>query len=192
MAFGFLLGIGLLVGSPVSAQNLLNNPSFEDLIATNASAYSNWVVKYVYGTPDDFCICDRSTFGHHAGTFGGHFRPVTEGPMHAYFTQTAVGLQTGDNYVVSGWMMTTWQSGAQDGKMNVYIETRGGLGSVNTPNCTGADSTWTFYSVTNTPKANGTLEIRLHYDKTTQTSITDNKGLCAASGCFDDLSVTHQ
>jgi hypothetical protein len=187
---GLLLGL-MIVGS-ASAQNLLNNPGFEAPIATSTSVLTNWSVKYSGCLPEDFCIRDRSTFANHAGTFGGHFRPVTEGTMHAYFTQYAVGLTPGDTYVVSGWMMNTWESGATGGKINIFIETIGGLGSVSTPTCTSASSTWTFYSVTNTAKANTTLEVRLHYDKPSNTVITDNKGLNNASGCWDDISVTHQ
>jgi hypothetical protein len=189
---GLLLGLGLMIARPASAQNLLNNPGFEVPIATNTSVLTNWSVKYTVGGPDDFCIRDRSTFANHSGLFGAHFRPVTEGTMHAYLTQYAVGLTPGANYVVSGWMMNTWQSGATGGKINIYIESIGGLGSVSTPICTSATAAWTFYSVTNTAKANTTLEVRLHYDKPNDTVITDNKGLNLCSGCWDDISLTRQ
>jgi hypothetical protein len=194
-ACGLLLGLGLMSVGPARAQNLLYNPGFELPIATNSSVTTNWFVKYVNGGPDDFFIRDRTTFAHHSGNFGGHFRPITEGPMHAYLTQFAVNLVPGANYVVSGWVTTTWSGGTTAGKMNVYIGTIGGRNSgaeVSTPICTSESPSWTFFSVTNTAKANTTLEVRLHYDKPNDTDITDNKGVDICSGCFDDISVTRQ
>jgi hypothetical protein len=57
-----------------------------------------------------------------------------------------------------------WYSGA-----SVYLEAVGGMGSViaeylpNLPNPTKTNQAWQHYAVTNTPKADGTIEIRLHF-----------------------------
>lgn len=90
---GFLLGSAFLIGGSVRGQNLLNNPGFNAPISTNATTTTNWGVVYVYGGKEDFAIADRTTWAKRtygskdpAGVaWGAQFRPLTEGPMHAYF-----------------------------------------------------------------------------------------------------------
>ena len=85
-------------------------------------------------------------------------------------------------------MFNTWPQGIPN-SYDVYIEARGGLGNLRTESCTYVgpfNVAAPLYSVTNTPKANGTMEIRLYYDKKTWT--TDKAYSCTA--CFDDISVT--
>jgi hypothetical protein len=190
-----LTGLGLLICGPASAQNLLNNPNFDAPIATVPSVTTNWVVTYVYGGPSDFSLRDRTTYSAKgfqpaAGAFGAQFRPMTDGEMHAYFKQTVSGLVPGNNYVVSGYMFNTWPQG--DGAIDIYIGTVGGLNGgneVRTSNCTNYFAYGdTPYSVTNTAKANGTLEVRLHFNKVSNTVVKAP----ISTACFDNISLTHQ
>jgi hypothetical protein len=190
------LGLAVLVCVSASAQNLLNNPGFNAPLSTG-NVTTNWVLGYDYGSREDFVIADRSTWAKNKWTstdtngvaWGAQFRPIHEGAMKGYFKQTVSGLNTSKTYVVSGFMFTTWISGIPNA-YDVYIEARGGLGNARTASCTtdGAYNNDAPYSVTNTPKANGTMEIRLYYDKKTWT--TDKA--YTATACFDDISVTAQ
>jgi hypothetical protein len=193
-----LIGLALFVASSGLAQNLIKNPSFNDPIdPVGSSGTTNWTTYYVYGTADDFACHDRTTwaartFGQAglAGAMGGHFKPVTEGPMHGYFKQVVSGLTPGANYLISGWMYTTWQWGTDNGKFLVYMYVKGGLGDVMTPYAgSGGDDThpvFAYYTLTNTARANGTIEVQLHADK--RETFTPQSYTC--NGCFDDISVT--
>jgi len=195
---GLLLGLALLIAGSASAQNLLKNPSFNDPIDPVGSAgTTNWTTYYVYGTAADFACHDRTTVAARnfsqvglAGAMGAHFRPVTEGAMHGYFKQVVTGLQPGASYLISGWMYSTWQWGTDNGKYLVYMYVKGGLGDVMTPYAgPGGDDlrpVFTYYTLTNTARANGTMEIQLHADK--RETFTPKADTCNA--CFDDISVT--
>lgn len=197
-------------------QNLLSNGDFEQPLGPN-----NWVVRYLFGGPDDFQIQDRSRFGASGGSgnfYGGTFRPLSiRKPCHAYFGQTITNLTPAHLYTVSGKMREDWWRGDQgtgykpdeDGKRDkfvVYIEAIGGQGTPMPDGrfsqvCTNpapiyqgfpdliyyATDTWTTYSVKQTPATNGTIEIRLHYNKFG--FITYDKPWLMPAG-FDNISVT--
>jgi hypothetical protein len=187
-----LTSLGFLICSPAGAQNLLNNPEFSAPISPGSSVTTNWVVYYVYGGPSDFAIHDRTTYASYGfkpaeGAFGAQFRPMTDGSIHAYYKQTVSGLTLGHRYIVSGYMFNTWPQGTDT--IDVYIETVGGLGNARTINCTNSYAyTEPAYSVTNTPKANGTMEIRLHFDKMHNTTVKAD----VSTACFDKISMVHE
>lgn len=193
---GLLLGLALLATLPVCAQNLINNPGFNVPISTNTSVWTNWVLGFDYGSKEDFVIADRTTWSkrtwgdtdQNGVAWGAQFRPIHEGAMKGYFKQTVAYLDPNKSYVVSGHMFTTWITGIPN-SYDVYIEARGSQGNLRTASCVdnGVYSNNPL-SVTNKPKANGTLEIRLYYDKKTWT--TDKA--YTATACFDDISVTAQ
>jgi hypothetical protein len=192
-----LFGLALFIASSVQAQNLLKNPGFNDPIdPVGSSGATNWAPYYVYGTADDFACHDRTTGAAKtfqaglAGAFGAHFRPATEGAMHGYFKQVVTGLTPGASYLISGWMYSSWQWGTDNAKFLVYMQVKGGLGDVMTPYAgSGGDDThpvFAYYTLTNTARANGILEVQLHADK--RETFTPKADLCNA--CFDDISVT--
>jgi len=193
-----ILGLAFFSYVSASAQNLINNPGFNDPISTNTSVWNNWVIGYDYGSKDDFVIADRTTWAKRQWgstdtnlvAWGAQFRALHEGAMKAYFKQTVAYLDPNKSYVVSGYMFNTWPQGIPNA-YDVYIEARGGGGNLRTESGTYVGPFTVaapLYSVTNTPKANGTMEIRLYYDKKTWT--TDKAYSCTA--CFDDISVTAQ
>jgi hypothetical protein len=196
-ALWLLLGLALLSGFSVNAQNLLNNPEFSAPISAG-NVTTNWVVSYVYGSRDDFAVIDRTTWSTHGFShvdtngvaYGFQFRPMSQGIMHAFLKQTVSGLTPGASYVVTGLVFTT----RLGDELDVYIATVGGLNSgseVRTPDCNASsyDTAPNPYSVTNTAKANGTIEVRLHFNKTKNT-LSDK--VPYSNACFDTLSLTPQ
>jgi hypothetical protein len=193
-----LLGFALLLSVSASAQNLLNNPGFNAPLSTG-NVTTNWVIGYDYGSKDDFVVADRTTWAKRTWgdadangvAWGAQFRPIHEGAMKGYFKQTVSGLNTSKTYVVSGYMFMMWPQGIPNA-YDVFIEARGNSGNLRTVSCNYSGpfnpATAPLFSVTNTPKANGTMEIRLYYEKKTWT--TDKA--YTATGCFDDISVTAQ
>jgi hypothetical protein len=229
-AQGLLLSFCLLLGSSVSAQNLVKNPGFESPIGTNAygNAYggadfplgtttggevydpswkstNNWMIAYPWGGPDDYELKDRCTTAR-SGLWSGRFRPAHDKLAHAYYTQTITNLEAGRAYLVSGYMKQDWwKSGdAKRDKMKVYIEVVGGQG---TPTGDGRASVkavatdqsnldapytypnlgWLQFTNSQTPAADGTIEIRLHHNKCGW-DIWDKLELSAAY--YDDISLT--
>src|SRR5512140_162981 len=139
-AGSLLLGLALITGSTVQGQNLLKNPGFNSPLSTNAATTTNWVVGYVYGGKEDFALTDRTTwakrtFGStdaNGVAWGAQFRPLTEGPMEAYFRQVVTNLTPAASYVISGYMFRTW---TRLDIIDQYIETVGGSGTVRSENC---------------------------------------------------------
>jgi hypothetical protein len=192
-AVGLVLSLeGVFCGS-ASAQNLLGNPSFESPLAPVAT---NWTIKYLLGCPDDFAIKDRTTsaslFNRAAqnNDRGLHFRPSNEKIMHAYATQTVSGLQAGHTYTITGrvWGESPGFSGAS-GIYRVYFEAIGGQGTARSPDApVDPGSSREIYSITQTPDANGKIEVRLHMDKFDWC----NYDKCVViNGYFDDFSLVY-
>jgi hypothetical protein len=212
---GSLLLLCVLIGSSLSAQNLLQNPEFESPLGA-----TNWTVGHIRGGLPDFEIHDRTTAasrGWDTGDFGAQFRPLHNKLAHSYFTQTVTNLTSGHLYVVSGWMSEDWWSPPSSGsaydpihdgkrdKFLVYIEAIGGQGNPTSdgrfslmatnpaPVYTNADvavyatDTWHQYSVRQTPDTNGSIEVRLHFDKLSWDLTYD---LYVMNGYFDSISLT--
>jgi hypothetical protein len=139
--------------------------------------------------------------------FGGCFRPLTLRLAHACFTQTVTNLVPGHVYQFVGNMWEDWWRSPEDArrdKMLVYMEVIGGLG---TPTADGRASvlavatdqsnldapytypnnTWLQFTNRQTPAANGTIEVRIHYNKV-GAAIYDKTWTSAAY--FDDISLT--
>jgi len=197
-ARGLLLGCAWLLVAPASAQNLLKNGDFEAPLdpwdPTGLSGgKTNWTLAYPSGGPGTFAMKDRSTESSRQGAKNGHgvhLRPTTENWCHAYFTQTVSNLIANAQYVVSGWVNTSYDNN----KLHIFIETLGGpagITSVATPDIKPTNPVWMEYSVTNTASAAGTLEVRLHLGKQAMSTILPGVAkyyLCDAR--FDDLSLT--
>jgi hypothetical protein len=189
---GLFLGLAFLVCVSASAQNLLNNPGFNAPLSTG-NVTTNWVIGYDYGSKEDFAIADRTTWAKRnfsdpdpSGTsWGAHFRPITEGAMKAYFKQTVSGLNPNSSYVVSGYMSNEWPNGIPN-SIDIFIESRGILGNLRTASCADYSVYASKYSVTNKPKANGTIEVRLYIDKKGYS----NDKASVSSARFDDISLT--
>jgi hypothetical protein len=200
-----LLGLTLLIGSPVIAQNLLNNPGFESPLGTN-----NWTVIFgdtntppgpwsAYGLPSDFSIAGRTTFASRVdGGVGGHLRGKDDGQWHAYFAQTVSGLLPGTNYTLSGWMRYFQANSLKmNDKFDVFFEAIGGMGSTNTVSISAMDNpddqtnnTYCQYFLTQTANANGRIEVRLHLNKKKVTTNYDGLKIYAFSGMWDDMSLS--
>jgi len=195
---GWLFGMVLLTAAMASAQtNYVRNPDFDQPLGPD-----NWQIVYVSTSSEsDFMIHGRSTIAHRDKVFGTwdgnyfglHFKPYTDAPMEAYATQTVSNLTALANYVVTAWMALHYESGI--GKVNMTLEAQGdGSLAVSDP-CAGwtrGDSYdtngWAAYSVTVPASANGTIEVRLHYQKPAYTA--NRKWLSAIDGFFDEVSVT--
>jgi len=207
VARGWLFGLVLLTAVLASAQtNYVSNPDFDQPLRPD-----NWQIVYVGASSEsDFWIHGRSTLAHRDKVFGTwdgnyfglHFKPYTDAPLEAYATQIVSNLTASANYVVTAWMALHYQSGF--GKVNMTVEAQGdGALAVSDP-CGGwirADTVnpvtgtydtngWAAYSVTVPASANGTIEVRLHYQKPGYTA--NRKWLSAIDGFFDEVSVTPQ
>lgn len=186
---GLLLGLLLVIGVPASAQNLLKNGDFQQPLGP-----ANWTVTYLHGDDEDFEIKDRtgisSRYESAANTDkGGHLRPSTDKLAHASFTQTVTNLAAGHSYTISGWMRWVGPSefGNSSNTFRVYFDAIGGQGTVRTPHLDDTTQSGLF-SLTNTPDANGKIEVRLHLDKFGW-CIYDKLPFCNAY--FDDFSLTY-
>lgn len=184
---GFLLVA--LIGISVSAQNLLQNGDFQQPLGP-----TNWTVLYLHGDDEDFEIKDRTALSSRYENAsnndkGGHLRPSTDKLAHASFTQTVTNLVPGHAYTITGWYK--WVGPAEFGNsfqtFRVYFEAIGGLGTARTPNLDDI-TTSAVYSLTNTPDANGKIEVRLHLDKFGW-CLYDKLPFCNAY--FDDFSLTY-
>ncbi len=208
-ALGWLASFALLACT-ATAQNFVKNPGFEDPLGPD-----NWTVEYTAVTvgpiaagnrptnscPNDFLIQGRTCHAHkdlgkpnsgawdgaptYWNKFGAHLKPNHNWLGHAYFKQVVTNLAPG-NYAISAWIV---QWGRTD-VSQVYMETLGGLGSKRTVNVT-ADARnnpagWQRYTVTNTPDANGKIEVQLHMCKNTTTA---NWVFLESNAFFDDVSV---
>jgi len=199
-ARGWLLGLVLLTAVMASAQtNYVRNPDFDQPLGPD-----NWQIVYVgTSSESDFFIHGRSTLAHRDKVFGTwdgnyfglHFKPYTDAPMEAYATQTVSNLTAGASYVITAWMVLHYESGV--GKVNIWLEALGGGAPTASDPCTGFvrganydTNGWCNVSVTNTATANGTIEVRLHYQKPGFTA--NRKWLSAIDAFFDEVSVTPQ
>lgn len=203
-----LLCSGLLIGGSASAQNLLKNGDFETpAMATNGVV--NWTLGYPWGGPADFEIKGRTTI-EYGGYWGACLRPAHDKWAHAYFAQTVSNLVANHSYSVSGYMMEDWWHGVGDNKRDhylVYIEAIGGTGTptpdgrayvlaVSTdtnpndldPPFTYPNTGWLQFTNTQTPAANGTIEIRLHLSKISWCLSDALSSQCAH---FDNISLTY-
>jgi hypothetical protein len=174
VARSWLVSLAMLTGSWAVAQNFVRNPDFESPLGPD-----NWKIVYVNGSSEsDFFIHGRSTIAHRDsvyGTwdgnyFGLHFRPYTQGLMEAYASQTVSNLSPNASYVVSVWM-TQFHSNYTN-KMNLWLESIGGLGSLSSANAIGYmhddnsntdNNGWSRYWMTNTANSAGQIEVRLHF-----------------------------
>jgi hypothetical protein len=194
----------LLAGSANAAGNRLKNGDFESAAIGVGSATTNWSVIYLKGCPDDWEIKDRTRSASiRAAWYGAEFRPRTQKPIHACFTQTVTGLQQNNQYTVDGQM---WTQRADYGACVVFMEAIGGTGNLlpdgrrsllltNTIDGTvyakGARTEnnapiFEEYSEKQTPDANGKIEVRLHYWATTF-RIYDK--LWSEATYFDDITL---
>jgi len=178
------LWTALLAGVSVFGQNFVRNPDFEGPLGPD-----NWTVVYVYGGPSDFAVHDRSTIAHkdkvpgtwdgapnYLDVYGAEFAPYHDAKMHAYFKQTVSGLQPLATYVVSCWMVHF--TSISSNRVSLYLEALGGAGGgastiVYCGNkwCDDNPSAWQMYAVTNTANLDGQIEVRLHFDKYTYSSL---------------------
>ena len=209
---GFLLCSCLFVGGSASAQNLLKNGDFETPNApTNGVLY--WTVAYPWGGPSDFEIVDRATYvqsnlGGYANYWSLAIRPAHEKWAHAYFSQTVSNLVANHSYSVSGYMEEERWKGVSEAMRDeylVYIEAIGGTGTptpdgrayvlavatdtsnLDGPPYTYPNTSWLQFTNTQTPAANGTIEIRLHLSKI---SWTNSDKMSTMTGYFDNISLT--
>jgi hypothetical protein len=192
---GWLLSLALFTGGWAGAQNFVRNPDFNSPLGPD-----NWTIVYPNNSQEsDFFIHGRTTLAHHekvygaaweGNFFGGHFRPYTDAPMEAYFTQIVSGLQPGSNYVVSAWMAQF--DSAFITKVYAWLEALGGtngLVSTVTPYVTGYtlnNDGWARYSVTNTASPSGQIEVRLHFWKWT---FTNKQKWISIDAFYDQVSV---
>lgn len=185
--FSVLFGFFLFLSVSANAQNLLKNGDFEQPLGP-----TNWTVVYVQGGPDDFEIKDRTTAADknpatQQNTRGGHLRPCTDWDAHAYFSQTVTNLVPGHTYTVQGdlrWHREDFGNAAIT--YRVYFEAVGQT-VARSPDVPDSES-WSHFSVTLTPDANGKIEVRLHLDK--YRFCTYDK-LPFINGYFDNFSVTY-
>jgi len=210
-----LLGIGILFGASLSAQNLLKNGGFEQPLGP-----TNWTVLYLHGGTSDFEIKGRiraaSVYPQESMTkfFGGCFRPLTLKLAHACFTQTVTNLTPGHVYQLAGNMREGWWKAADNAfrdKFLVYIEVIGGQGTAlpdgrfstiavndftlsdGTPDgdidwpFTYPTSVWRPFYAQQTPDTNRQIEVRLHYNKV---GFATYDKTWIAFGYFDDISLT--
>lgn len=181
---GLVVGLAILTCGSLTAQvNLLKNGDFESAPIGVGSATTNWSVVYLKGCADDFEIKDRTRSASiRSAWFGAEFRPRTQKPIHACFTQTVSGLTNAHQYTVAGSM---WTQRADKAQYLVYIEAIGGIGDplpdgryslllTNTVDGTQyakgdrvspTQDTPLFgdFSAMQTPDSNGKIEVRLHY-----------------------------
>jgi hypothetical protein len=194
-ALGLALSLALLLCASASAQvNLLKNGNFESAPIGVGSPTTNWSVLYLKGCPDDFEIKDRTRSASNGSSsnpdnpkwYGGMFRPRTQKPIHACFTQTVTGLTQNHQYSLGGNM---WAERAAIGQFIVYIEAIGGTGGLlpdgrhsllltNSATASpyangdfapggGSAPQFGYFSGKQTPDAGGKIEVRLHYQPLT-------------------------
>jgi hypothetical protein len=180
------------------AQNFVKNPDFEQPLGPD-----NWSVVYVYGGPPDFAVQDRSTIAHkdkvpgtwdgdpnYLDVYGAEFAPYHDARMHAYFKQTVSSLQPLATYVISCWMVHFTKISSN--RVSLYLEALGGAaGNVSRTVycgdewCDDNPSAWKMYAVTNTASLAGQIEVRLHFDKYTFSSLQWDY----MRGYFDHVAV---
>jgi hypothetical protein len=190
LAGRLLLGSCLIIGCSGSAQNLLTNGDFELPLGT-----TNWTIHYVHGGSQDYAIKDRTIAAARdrsqlINTRGLHFRPSMEKLAHAYASQTISGLEADHSYTIKGYIWgesSTWNQAPTT--YRVYFEAIGALGTVKSPEVSVAPgSSYTLYTITQKPDANGKIEVRLHHDKFDWCNYDK---LVECNGYFDDFSVTY-
>ena len=204
-ARAMMLGSCCFLGFSVTAQNNLKNPGFESAPIGAGSATTNWSILYLKGCPDDWEIKDRTRSASiRSAWYGAEFRPRTQKPIHACFTQTVTGLQQAREYTVGGWM---WAERADKSQFVAYIEAIGGTGELlpdgrhsllltntvdGSPYAKGAyqgtSTTPAFeeYAATQTPDAGGKIEVRLHYYSLTFRTYDK---MWQEATYFDDISL---
>jgi hypothetical protein len=207
---GLLLCFGFLIsGQASAATNLLSNGEFE-----SPQGPTNWTLGYLWGGPADFEIKGRTTQGSrswNSGDFGGHFRPSGTKLAHSYFSQTVSNLTANHAYNVSGYMREDWWSNPAEkafrDKFLVYIEAIGGQGDPTTDgrfkmiatNDFDPDSNidapytyptdvWREFKTKQKPDTNGTIEIRLHFNKV---GFATYDKLPVMNGYFDSVALTY-
>ena len=209
-AGGLLLCSCLLFAASAGAQNLLKNGNFETPQgATNTVA--NWTLGFLWGGPGDFEILDRGATvrGGSANYWSLGIRPNHEKWAHAYFSQTVTNLQPGHAYAFSGWMVQERWKGITEAfreQYLVYIEAIGGQGTPTPdgrayvlaatqtqtdtlgPPCYYPSTTWLQFTNTQTPAANGSIEIRLHMSKI---AWCEADKMATMFGHFDDVTLTY-
>jgi hypothetical protein len=206
-ALGLALSVALLFCASASAQvNLLKNGNFESA-PIGVGPTTNWSVLYLKGCPDDFEIKDRTRSASNGSSstkwYGGMFRPRTQKPIHACFTQTVTSLTQNHPYSVNGSM---WMERADKNQVIVYIEAIGGRGNLQPDGRRSlfltnvVDGTFYAYgkltsqsapifegySEIQTPDASGKIEVRLHY--WAQTFRTYDK-MWQEATYFDDITL---
>jgi hypothetical protein len=157
------VGFAISSGFPASAANPVVNGNFENALVFGGT--TNWEVVYVAGCPGDFAVKGRITEARNGPTgYGGSLRPLNDGLIHAYFKQTVSGLTANGVYAITNWMCFPGDpDDAWHPKIHIFMETVGGLGSVATDDVT--NNSYQQFVLTNTAKANGEIEIRLHFNK---------------------------
>jgi len=180
----------LLFGGSAGAQNLLQNPGFENPIdPEGSSGTTNWTIVYKYGNAEDFSVASRSTSGSRGttGSFGGHIRARHGWFAHAYLMQLVTGLTPGTNYTLSGWMRCGYQSYADSGKLRVFFSAVSDTTSNATP---WASDTMSNYSLVIPASSNGQIQVQLHVAKDYMTEGIEDVKFLKCSGWFDDFSLT--
>ena len=216
-AQGLLLGSCLLLAASAGAQNLLKNGDFETPQATtNAVAYWTpgflWGGPDDFEILDRTTVV-QSGLGGYANFWSLGIRPATERWCHAYFSQTVSNLVAGHAYNVSGYMLQERYTSVSESfhdQYLVYIEAIGGQGTstpdgrayvfalttTQTDNIFGPptwfcpannQNAWLQFTNTQTPAANGTIEIRLHLSKI---SFCLSDKISQMTGFFDNISLT--
>jgi hypothetical protein len=168
-----IAALTMATGGQATAGDLVTNPGFENPIDPA------WTIEYVFGGPSDFLVKDRATVAAHTGDYGLYFRNMHDGTMHAYARQVVTGLTPSASYTVSAWMKHIWD---QADVYDVYVEALGGEPSQRSPTSTTA---YSYYTLIQTADSGGNVEIRLHFDK-----FSDTTDYAVAEGYFDDVSLT--
>ena len=197
--------------------NALGGANFPLGIASGGEVYDpswrstgNWKIAYPLGGPEDFECKDRCTQvpgPPYSSLWSAHLRPAHNKLAHAYYTQTVTNLTQAHSYLVQGYMVEEFWGGVGDPKRTsylVYIEAIGGQGTATgdgrfsvilvaidqsslDPPYTYPNLSWLIFTGQQTPAADGTIEIRLHYNKCGWV-LPDKLELMG--GYFDDISLT--
>ncbi len=191
-AFCFLLSAFCLLNVG-RAQNLLQNPGFENPIdPEGSSGTTNWTIVYQYGNAEDFSVAGRSTAASSGAgsSFGGHIRARHGWFAHAYLKQVVTGLTEGATYTLTCGRMESGFKYTDEGdppSLSVFASAISGSSS----NAVHGYSTNSGpHSLSITCSASQQIEVQLHVSKKFMTEGIEDVKYLKCSGWFDNISLT--